>query len=215
MLRWKIALLGLFALLIPACGGDQTVSAPLFQETFSGTFPGTAWTAVTSTGSGTAAISASVGNPQPALNFKTTAATSTASTSTVSAFAAPGVTFTVQEGVTTASAGLKGTGTISIVDSTPAVVAFVTWDPEVGQITYSILGSAIAPVASPAADGAFHVFRFNVDSAGNATWSRDGLGQATHPSFPAGNLTLRLSATFGTGTAWPEFNFDNITISNP
>ncbi len=214
MVRWKIASLGLLALLIPACGGNQTVSAPLFQETFSGTFPGTAWTAVT--GTATAAISASIGNPQPALNFKTTTATSSASTSTVTAFAAPGVTFTVQEGVTMASAGLKGTGTISIVDSTPAVIAFVTWDPEVGQITYSILGSPLAdPVAAPAADGSFHVFRFNIDSAGNATWSRDGLNKATHAAFPAGNLNLRLSATFGTGTAWPEFNFDNITISNP
>ncbi len=214
MVRPKIALLGLLALLVPACSGDQVVSAPLFQETFSGSFPGTAWTAATITGSAAVAISGSVGNPQPALNFKTTAATATASTTTTSAFAAPGVTFTIQESVPLAGAGLNGAGTISIMDSTPAVVAFVTWDAATGNLTYSIQGSAIAPQTAPA-DGAFHVFRFNVDSGGNASWSLDGSSKATHAAFPAGNLKLQLSATFGTGTSWPEFNFDNITISNP
>lgn len=214
MLRARYLLLGLAALIVPACGGSQTVSTPLFQETFSGTFPGTAWTIVTAANGGAAAISATVGNPQPALNFKTTAINGTASTTTTGAFAAPGVTFTIQESVPIAGAGLNGAGTISIMDSSPAVVAFVTWDAATGNLTYSIMGSAIAPQTAPT-DGAFHVFRFNVDSAGNATWSLDGVAKATHASFSPGNLKLQLSATFGAGTSWPEFNFDNITIMNP
>lgn len=214
MMRARSLLLGLFALLVPACGGDQTVSPPLFQETFSGTFPGTAWTAVTAAGGGSAAISGSVGNPQPALNFKTSSATAGASTTTTGTFSSPGVTFTVQEQATMASPGLKGTGTISILDNTSAVKGFATWDPEVAQITFSLQGTAIPPIGAPT-DGAFHVFRFRVDSGGTAFWSIDGLDKISSTNFPAGPLTLKLAATFGTGTAWPEFNFDNITISNP
>jgi hypothetical protein len=214
MLRCKLLLLGLLALLVPACSGDQTVSPPLLLETFDGSFPGTTWTAVAATGGGSAAISASVGNPPKALSFTTSAVTSTASTTTQSSFSNPNVTFTVQEAVVT-TAGLKGAGRISIMDATPAEVAFVSWDPETTLITYSILGSALPAMTAPAADGGFHVFRFKVDIVGNASWSRDGAAVATHAAFPAGALKLQLSASFGTGTAWPEFDFDNVSVTSP
>ncbi|HEV3028667.1 MAG TPA: hypothetical protein VG457_13900, partial [Planctomycetota bacterium] len=110
---------------------------------------------------------------------------------------------------------LQGVGTIEILDQTSAVVAFVSWDVSAGTITYSILGSAIAPAPAPPSDGSLSAFSFNVDGSGTATWSHGNAGVATHPAFPAGPLFLRLGATFGTGTSWPEFDFDNVSVTSP
>jgi hypothetical protein len=216
MVRFRMPLVALLALTFSACGGGSstTVAPPLFQDAFDGTFPGTGWTAVTGTAS--AAPSSAIGNPAKSLAFTTLAPTSTASTTTTMSFTNPNVTFTVQEAASMTTPGLKGTSTITILDGTAAVVAYATWDPESTQISYSILGSApITPIGTPAADGTFHTFRFRVDTTGKATWSLDGADKVFNPGFPAGALTLKLSAAFGTGTAWPEFDFDNVTVASP
>jgi hypothetical protein len=215
MVRFRMPLVALLALTFSACGGGSstTVAPPLFQDAFDGTFPGTGWTAVTGTAS--AAPSSAIGNPAKSLAFTTTTATSTASTTTTMSFTNPNLTFTVQEAASLTTPGLKGTSTITILDATPAVVATATWDPESTQITYSILGSAVPPFVAPAADGTFHTFRFRVDTTGKATWSLDGADKVFNPGFPAGALTLKLSAAFGTGTAWPEFDIDNVSVTNP
>src|SRR5207237_7546257 len=119
---------------------------------------------------------------------------------TTAAFSNPSVTFSVQ--MAAGAASTPGVGTIELVNGSNAVVAFVSWDVGAGTIDYSIAGSSLTPaVPPPAADGTFTAFRFNVDSAGNATWSHNNVGVATKPGFPPGPLNLRLGATWASGAA--------------
>jgi hypothetical protein len=109
-----------------------------------------------------------------------------------------------------------GSGSLSILDSTPAVVASATWNNATGQITFHINGGAPDALVSVASDGTFHTVEFLVVSGGTASWSFDG-GSAlvTQAAFPAGMLKIELGATFGTGSAWPSFFFDTISVTTP
>jgi hypothetical protein len=109
-----------------------------------------------------------------------------------------------------------GTGTVSILDSTPAVVASATWNNAAGTITFHINGGAADSTVTPALDGAFHRILFHVASNGTATWSFDnGAALVTQAGFPAGLLKVRLGASFGAGTAWPSFFFDDVNVTTP
>jgi hypothetical protein len=60
-----------------------------------------------------------------------------------------------------------------------------------------------------------HHLVFNVNSAGVAIWTLDsGAALVTH-AVPGGLLKLSLGAAFGTGTAWPSFFFDNVSVASP
>ncbi|HVR87769.1 MAG TPA: hypothetical protein VMU54_25805 [Planctomycetota bacterium] len=212
MHKTQFLLLALLVLIVPACGSNVNSPPPLLTDTFSTPFPDSNWSAAVTTGSGTAPVTTS-----GVLAFTSTAATGSSKTTTTASFANPSVTFTVQMGAISASP-LQGIGTIEILDPTSAVVAFVSWDASAGaagMITYSILGSAIAPAPAPNPDGTLTAFSFSVDGTGTATWSHGNVGVATRPAFPAGPLFLRLGATFGTGTSWPEFDFDNVSVTSP
>ncbi|MBV8880516.1 MAG: hypothetical protein JO332_11160 [Planctomycetaceae bacterium] len=211
MLRTKLAALALLALIIPACGGDRTVDPPLFQDTFSGTFPGTNWSTPATTGAGTAPTVQIVGG---VLEFVGTSDTSTATTTTTTTFGNRSVSFSVQMSAKWA-AGQKGTGTIEIIDGTPTVIASMSWNPETAMITYSILGTAAAPIAAPVSNGTLNHFVFSIDSAGKGTWFLNNGATVTNATaITATPLRVRLGATFGTGT-WPTFDFDNVTVTSP
>ena len=206
----------LVLLAVPACGRGKEVAPTLLSEGFNGAFPGTTWTAPVLTGTATAQPDGGNGFPAPSLKMSTTAATASATTQTVMAFNNPSLTLAVHLADLSGAATELGSGAISILDATPAVVASATWNNATGMITFHINGGAADATIAAAADGTFHRFVFNVSAAGMATWSFDnGAAAVTQAGFPAGLLKIQLSASFGTGTAWPSFFFDNVSASSP
>ncbi len=210
MLKVQLPLLVALVLIVPACGGNQTVNAPLLQETFSGTFPGTTWSAVSTTGS-----APTVGIVSGMLEFSTGGAAGAATTTTQATFGIPSVSFSVQMAATS-SAGLLGTGTIEIIDGTNTVIASMVWDPHASSVTYAILGTSAAGAAVPASNGVLNHFVFSIDSAGKGTWSLNNVAAANNgTAITATPLRIRLGATFGAGSTGPVFDFDNVTVTNP
>jgi hypothetical protein len=209
----RLALLVLALALIPACSGGKKVSPTLFSESFNSGFPTTNWTTPVVTGSASAAIDSGTGFPPPSLKMSTTAATSSVKTDTTSSFNNPSVTISVD--MAALSGGTTSSGSVSILDATPAVVASATWMNAPAQITFHINGGAADNIVPAALDGNFHRLVFSVSSSGVATWSFDG-GSAlvTQPGFPAGMLKVELGATFGAGAS-PSFFFDEITVTTP
>jgi hypothetical protein len=108
-----------------------------------------------------------------------------------------------------------GTGTITIFDSTPAVLASASWDNTTGRITFHIVGGVDVLSSVLPADGSFHRIVFSVSAAGVGAWSVDNGPALVNQAVAAGMLTLELGATFGAGTAWPSFFFDNIAVTSP
>lgn len=205
----KLPLLALFALIVPACGGNISVPAPLMTDTFSSPFPDSNWGAAVTTGSGTAPVATS-----GALAFTATGQPSSSTTTTTASFSNPNVTFSVQMAAKTASE--PGVGTIEILDGSNAVVAFYSWDVGAGTNVYSIAGTAlVSPPAPPPSDGTFTTFVFNVNASGTATWSHNNVGVATN-TLPAGPLRLRLGAAWASGSApFAEIDFANVSVSSP
>jgi len=210
MNRLRFVVLGLLAAVVPACGGgDISVPAPLLSDSFNGAFPGTAWTVPTTTGGGaTVQITGGV------LTFTGSSVTSSAATTTTTAFTNPNLTVAVQMGVV-ATAGQNDIGKTEILDATPAVVAVLTWDAGAASLTYTITGTSLSPTPPPPADGTLTQFRFAVDAAGTASWSRSNAPIGTKAAFPAGPLKVRLGGSFGASATWPEFHFDNVTVTSP
>jgi hypothetical protein len=209
MTKAKLPLLVLVVLIVPACGSNISVPAPLMTDTFSSPFPDSNWAAAVTTGSGTAPVTAG-----GALAFTATAQPSSSTTTTAASFTNPSVTFSVQMAAKTTSE--PGVGTIEILDGTNAVVAFFSWDVGAGTDVYSIAGTPLAsPPAPPASDGTFTTFVFSVNASGTATWSHNNVGVATN-TLPAGPLRLRLGATWATGSSpFAEFDFSNVSVSSP
>lgn len=206
----------LAAFLLPACSRGLKVNAGLLVEGFNGTFPGTAWTAPVVTGAATTAIDSAVGFPAPSLKMTTTVATASVRSESVAAFNNPNLTVSVHLETQTGGTTEIGTGTVSILDATPAVVAFASWNNAMDQITFHINGGAADQTVAVTPNSMFHRLVFNVNSSGTATWSFDnGAPLVTQAAFPAGMLKVELGATFGAGTAWPSFFFDNINVTSP
>jgi len=207
----QAAVLVLLPLLGSACNGNSSSPPPLFQDSFSGSFPGTNWTGPTLTGAATAAIDATSG----ALMMTTPSATATASTTTTTGFSNPFLSFSLTMADKSASMTQLGVGTVTILDATPASLASASWDNATGIITFHINGGTDAQSTVLPADGTMHHLVFNVNSAGVAISTLDsGPALVTHP-VPGGLLKLSLGATFGSGSAWPSFFFDNINITSP
>jgi len=212
----RLVSLVLVLALIPACTDGKKVSSTLFSESFNAGFPATSWTTPVVTGSATAAIDSGNGFPPPSLKMSTTAATATVKTDTTSSFNNPSVTIAADMATLSGAATELGSGSLSILDATPAVVASATWNNATGLITFHINGGAADATAPAAADGNFHRLVFNVTSSGSASWSFDGgAALVTQAGFPNGMLKIELGATFGTGTAWPSFFFDEISVTTP
>jgi hypothetical protein len=209
MLRLHRTLLALVVFVVPACGGDISVPAPLLTEQFNGGFPGVNWTVPTVTGAG-AAVQITGG----VLTFTGTTMASSAKTTTTAAFTNPNLSVLLQMGIL-ATAGQNGVGTIEILDATPAVVAVLTWDAGASTLTYTIGATTLSPPGPPATDGTLTGFRFGVDAMGTASWSRNNTPIGTSPAFPAGPLKIRLGGSFGNSATWPEFRFDNISVTSP
>ena len=210
MQRLQRTLLALAVLVVPACGnGDIHLPAPLFTEQFNGGFPGNNWTVPATTGAGaTVQISGGL------LSFTGASMNSSATTTTTTAFTNPNLTVSLQMGVL-ASAGQNGVGTIEILDATPAVVAVLTWDAGASTLIYTITGTSLSPAPPPPADGTLIGFRFTVDAMGTASWSINNGQVGTKAAFPAGPLKVRLGGAFGNSATWPEFRFDNISVTSP
>jgi len=211
--RWALVGMSLLvALATTSCGGGGVSSpAPLFADSFAGAFPGTAWTGPTLTGSAVVAYDPGT----TALKMSTTAATATASTTTTMAFTSPPVTITMNIADVSGATSQLGTGTVTIIDATPAVVASAAWDNATGKITFHIAGAVDALSAVIPADGVFHHLVFSVNSSGSSYWSLDGAAAVVTQTIPAATLKLQLSATFGAGAAWPAFFFDNVAVTSP
>lgn len=210
---WQLGVLAILAVLSPACGGggSKKIAAPLFQDSFVGAFPGTNWTAPVITGSATAAIDLATGS----LKMTTTAATASVKTTTTMAFNNPTVTFSVTMADLSAAMTELGTGTITIFNATPVSIAFAAWDNATGKITFHINGAMDVLSGVIPANGNFHRIVFSVNAAGTATWTLDNGAALVSQAIPAGMLKLELGATFGTGSAWPSFFFDNVVVTSP
>lgn len=214
---WQLWVLAILAVLSPACGGggSKKIAPPLFQDSFGGVFPGTSWTAPAITGSATAAIDPAAGFPMPSLKMTTIAATASVKTTTTMAFNNPMVTFSVTMADLSAAMTELGTGTITIFNATPASIAFASWDNATGKITFHINGATDVLSGVIPANGNFHRIVFSVNAAGTATWTLDNGAALVSQAIPAGMLKLELGATFGTGSAWPSFFFDNVIVTSP
>ena len=176
------ASLVLALLLIPACSGDKKVSPTLFSESFNGGFPSTNWTAPVVTGLATAAADHANGFPAPSLKMSTTGATASVKTVSILSFDNPSVTVSGAMATLSGATTELGSGSVSILDATPAAVASATWNNATGLITFHING---------------------------------GAALVTQAGFTADMLKIELGATFGAGTAWPSFFFDEISVTTP
>jgi hypothetical protein len=206
----RALLLSALALAVPACGQGIQVPAPLFDEQFNGGFPGINWTPVGTTGTGTT-VQITGGR----LAFTTTSATSSATTHTLMSFANPDLTMGFQAAILPTAPTDNGAATVEILDGTLALVASLTWDSPTQTVTYKIEGTTVASGAAPPNDGSLSGFRFSVDSMGNAAWFFSNVQQGSTVPIPAGQLFLQIGASFGTGTQWPEIDFDNVTVTRP
>jgi hypothetical protein len=205
------------ALLLPACGKGIRVAPTLFTDGFNGTFPGTAWTLPAPTGSATAALDGSTGSPLPSLEMTSPGPTAGGvQADTTLAFNNPNLTISVHMAALAGGAGEIGSGVVSILNATPAVIATATWDNATNQITFSIPGGTADFVQPVTRDGTFYRLVFNVNSAGTASWSfNGGAPVVTRAALPAGMLRLRLSSSFGTTAPLPSFFFDNVNVTTP
>jgi hypothetical protein len=212
----RISLVAAAGLLLPACGKDFKSGSQLFLEGFNGTFPGTSWTTPVTTGTPTVATAGTTGSPAPSLEMTTTTATASARTETVLAFSNPNVTLSVNMAAQSSATTEIGTGTVSILDSTPAAVAFASWNNATNLITFSIIGGSADQTVAVTADSTFHRLTFNVSATGTASWSIDNQAPlVTRAAFPPGPLKVELGSTFGAGTAWPSFFFDLVNVTSP
>jgi hypothetical protein len=213
----RIAAVVLVAVILPACGKSFRVAPTLFTDGFNGAFPGTAWTGPTLTGPATAAIDGATGLPAGSLEMTSPGPTAgTAETDTVLAFSNPNVTISVHMAAFSGGAGEIGTGVVSILDSTPAVVATATWNNATNQVTLSIPGGSADSIQTVTRDGTFYRLVFNVNSAGTASWTfNNGSILVNRALFPAGMLKVRLSSSFGTTAPLPSFFFDNVNVTSP
>lgn len=203
-------------ILAPACGNSTQVGGSmLLGDGFDAGFPNGNWTPAALTGSATVAFDSGTGFPAPSIKMTTTAATATAAITTVLAFSNPNVTISVAIADLSTSMTQVGTGTITIFDATPSSVATASWDNTTGMITFHINGATDVQSGVIAADGTFHRIVFSVSSGGMATWMLDGGSALLSQGLPAGPLKLQLGASFGAGTAWPSFFFDNVTVTSP
>lgn len=204
----RIALVLAAAALVPACyDNSETIvisgaGTAVFADAFDGEYPGTGWTAPA--GDGTAAIDSG------ALMLSGAKNGDTVTTETVLAFANPPLTMSLHMAASVADRGVL---TVSIVDSTNAVVASMVWDLQDATVTYDIQGTS-AVDAAPSADGTFHALAFSVNGSGDATWSLNAANELTMAGFPAGNLKLRISASWGPGGA-EDFLIDNVLVTTP
>src|SRR5436190_9602021 len=156
------ASLVLALLLIPACSGDKKVSPTLFSESFNGGFPSTNWTAPVVTGSATAAADLANGFPAPSLKMSSTGATASVKTVSNLSFNNPSVTVSASMAALPGEKTQLGSGSVSILDASPAVVASAIWNNATGLITFHINGVAADATAPAASDGNFHQLVFTV-----------------------------------------------------
>jgi hypothetical protein len=206
----RALLLSAAALAVPACGGNISVPAPLLDEQFNGGFPGSNWTTPATSGPGT-----TVQIVGARLAFTTANPSISATTTTLMSFTNPNLTMDFQVAIKALAPADQGAATVDILNSTPAVVASMVWDSPTQMVTFKILGTTVASIAAPLNDGSLSGFRFAVDSMGQAAWFFSNVQQGTSAALPGGPLTLRIGAAFGTGTQWPEIDFDNITVARP
>ena len=216
MTRARLFGLVVAAILIPACSEGRRVSPNLLNEGFNGTFPGTSWIAPSVTGSATATVDGATGFPAPSLKMTATAAAAAVSTDTQMTFNNPSLTVSITMADLSGGTTEIGSGVVSILDNANAVVASATWNNATGLVTFHINGGAADNTATAASDGNFHRLIFSVTAGGVATWTFDnGAALVTQAGFPPGLLRIRLGATFGAGTAWPSFFFDNVVVTSP
>jgi hypothetical protein len=205
------------------------VPVTLFEENFSGAYPGTAWTTPSPNGPGpTAAISAGDGNPAPALTMTTSAGPDPLTASgplfilTDSTMTFTGAPLTVSVDMMVPAAG-EGSGSIAILDGTNTPVAAAEWHPTTsfGAITFMIADSVNPTPATtgvpPPPPGAYHNLRFSVDAGGQASWSLDGGASVlTHSGFPPGPYKVRLYLMVASPTGpFATFHFDNVLVTTP
>lgn len=203
----RLGLLLAAAALVPACydNSDSIAihsSTVVFSDSFGGDYPGTQWTPPA--GDGSAMIDSG------SLLLSGLKNGDMITTETVLAFANPPLTMSLDMAASVADRGVL---TVSVVDSSNAVVASMAWDTDSPSIDVEILGT-VAVIPAPSADGTYHALSFEVDGAGAATWVLNGVDELTVAGLPAGDLKLRISATWGPGGG-VDYLIDNVRVTIP
>jgi len=215
-LAYLLCLLAL-ATLAASCGRNaNTQPSPgpqtIFFDDFSGAFPGTNWTI----GAGSPAIDPDTGNPPPSLMFPSLDATGYSwIQSNVAPFStSSGITISADMGFPT---GQPVFSQFWIYDKFPALgggpQAYVYLDQTTGTVTYCLatdVNPSVTVVNALDADTKFHTYAFKVDASGNATWSRDGVQQASTTGFSCDTLILKFEGGW-TG----ETYIDNVSVVVP
>jgi hypothetical protein len=223
----RLITLLLLAALAPACGKAAATKTPttpapilLFFEgwgtdTLGGI--GSPWSAVAAPPGATGNVDTITVPSNPFLFLLSTNGNGTVTTSATpgSSISAPSITVSTDMGVDSAGPGAGAAVGVFEIDG-GGHVAHANWDAFAGTVTVFVdATSSIFTLSAPI--GTFHTIAFSVDSMGNAFWIVDGiLSTFTVGGWPAGTLTIRLSATFAAaGSPSPQFNFDNITATTP
>jgi hypothetical protein len=220
--RRRAVLLALAAIAIPACGGGGGnndsgggSSHVMFKEDFDGAFPGTAWSAPFSTGSGTS-LQIDPGSGDPALRMTTTDGPAFVGTTSVSSYSSRPMTVSVRLSATGSG---EGSGGIAILDHLGASIAAAEWHAATpSALTFRIQSTTNPnPVAVPLAGSGFHTFMFSVTSSGEASWSLDGTVVMTLSGFPNDMVRVQLydNISSPTATSFAQFRFDDVTVTSP
>ena len=221
--RWRALLLALASVAIPACGdgggggggGGGGRSQELFKEDFEGAFPGTAWSAPFSTGSGTSVqIDSSAGDS--ALRMTTTSDPAFVGTTTTGAYSSRPITVSVRVSATGSG---EGSGGIAIIDHLGASIAAAEWHAATpSALTFRILSTTNPnPGAVPLPGSGFHTFTFSVTDSGEASWALDGTEVMTGTGFPNDLVRVQLydNISSSAGTSFALFRFDDVEITSP
>jgi hypothetical protein len=156
--RGQVILLGLAT----ACGGSDTAGDVLFEDDFSGSYPGPNWV-------GDGMLDPNMGVPAPALSVRPVAPLAMA----VAQAANPvdlraGVTFSFD--TTNVPAGASSDVNLFDVNTNMNAV-YVTLRPH--EIRFHIMGNSVG-IAPITPDGEFHSYAVHFSATGATTWRRDG-----------------------------------------
>jgi hypothetical protein len=185
----------LLLVFVTACGGSDTTGDVLFEDDFSGSFPGPNWV-------GDGMIDPAMGAPAPALVVRPVAPLAMAVAQAANPVdVSAGVTFSF-DATNVPDLASSDVNLFDVNTNTNAV--YVTLRPT--EVRFHIAG-ATAGIVPITADDDFHSYSVHVSASGATTWSRDGAIQLEGQLDVTPTLARIILRTDPNG-----FSIDNILV---